>query len=134
MTIEMTDELELTSKTISLEKENEISSIIKLFQFSNLNLIISNEKGEIFYGSNSFSSLSGFFVKELTRKNLDQVLNKKFDAFEIAEIEKESECYNAMRILKTKSGKEIGVTTYNSLLREFLSLYIVTILVPSPAM
>ena len=102
MTIEMTDELELTSKTISLEKENEISSIIKLFQFSNLNLIISNEKGEIFYGSNSFSSLSGFFVKELTRKNLDQVLNKKFDAFEIAEIEKESECYNAMRILNSK--------------------------------
>ena len=115
MTIEMTDELELTSKTISLEKENEISSIIKLFQFSNLNLIISNEKGEIFYGSNSFSSLSGFFVKELTRKNLDQVLNKKFDAFEIAEIEKESECYNAMRILKTKSGKEIGVTLYKLL-------------------
>lgn len=134
MTIELNDELELTSKTISFEMENEISSIIQLFQFSNLNLIISNEKGDIVFGSKAFSNLSGFFVKELVRMNLDQVLNKKFEDSELKEIEKEIECFSAMRILKTQTGKEIQVNTYNSILREFLNFYIVTILVPAPVM
>ena len=134
MTIEMKDELELTTNSTYLEKEKEVSTIIKLFQFSNLNLIISNEFGEIVFASKAFSNLSGFFVKELARKNLDQIFNKKFDTSEIAEIEKETECFSAMRILKTENGKEIRVNTYNTLLHDFLTTYIVTIIIPSPAM
>lgn len=134
MTIEMTDELELSAENRNLEREEEVSAIIKLFQFSNLNLLISNINGDIVYGTKSFSSLSNFSIKELARKNLDQILNKKFDEYEISEIEKESECFNAMRILKTKYGKEISVNTYNTLLHDFMANYIVTILIPSPTM
>ena len=42
MTIEMKDELELTTNSTNLEKEKEVSTIIKLFQFSNLNLYQTN--------------------------------------------------------------------------------------------
>ena len=71
MNLEMKDELELTATKRNSEKENEISEIIKLFQFSNLSLIISNAKGGIVFASNAFCNLSGFSVKELVRENLD---------------------------------------------------------------
>lgn len=129
----MRDELGL-STTRNRERENEISEIIKLFQFSNLNLIISNFNGEIVFGSNAFCTLSGFFVKELVRENLGTVLNKAFDASEIYAIEREAECFSAMRILRTRYGKEIKVNTYNTLLHEFLNTYVVTIVIPSPVM
>ena len=50
MNLEMKDELELSARTKNSEKENEISEIVKLFKFSNLNLIISNANGEIVFG------------------------------------------------------------------------------------
>lgn len=134
MNLEMKDELELTTTKKNIEKENEISEIIKLFQFSNLSLIISNSSGEIVFGSNAFCNLSGFSVKELVRENLEKVLNKKFNDAEISEIEKEAECFSAMRILQTKNRKGIRVNTYNTLLREFLNIYIVSIVIPSPIM
>jgi PAS domain S-box-containing protein len=134
MTIEMTDELELASPNLNQGKENEVSEIIKLFRFSNLNLIISNLNGEIVFASNSFCNLSGFYVKELVKLELDQVLNKKFDSNEIFEIERDIECFSATRTLRSRNGKNIQVNTYNSVLREFLNTYIVTIVVVAPAM
>ena len=134
MNLEIKDELETFSTRIDTDYKNEISDIIKLFRFSNLNLIISKPNGEIVFGSNSFCNFSGFYIKELVRENLDSILNKKFDDKEIFEIEREPECFSAMRILKTRSGKEISVNTYNTLLRDFLNTYIVTIVFPSPVM
>ena len=134
MNLEMKDELELSARTKNSEKENEISEIVKLFKFSNLNLIISNANGEIVFGSSSFCSLSGFYVKELVRENLKTIFNKKFDETEIDAIERDTECFSAMRILRARNGKEIPVNTYNTLLHDFLNLYIVSIVIPSPVM
>ena len=134
MNLEMKDELELSARTKNPEKENEISEIIKLFKFSNLNLIISNANGEIVFGSSSFCSLSGFYIKELVRENLKSIFNKKFDEREIDAIERDTECFSAMRILRARNGKEIPVNTYNTLLHDFLNLYIVSIVIPSPVM
>jgi hypothetical protein len=86
------------------------------------------------FGSSAFCNLSGFFVKELVRENLATILNKKFSTTEIYAIEREAECFSAMRILRTRSGNEIKVNTYNTLLQEFLNTYVVTIVIPSPVM
>ncbi len=134
MNLIIKDELELSPTSRNKEREIEISEIIKLFKFSNLSLIISNSNGEIVFASSAFCNLSGFFVKELVRENLATILNKKFDAKEIYAIERDAECFSAMRILQTRHGKEIKVNTYNTLLQEFLNVYVVTIVIPSPVM
>mgnify|MGYP000861636185 CR=1 FL=1 len=134
MNLEIKDELEYFSPNLDADYKNEISNIIKLFKFSNLNLLISKPEGQIVFGSNSFCNFSGFYIKELVRENLEGILNKKFDEQEIYAIEREPECFSAMRILKTRNKKEIRVNTYNTILREFLNTYIVTIVIPSPVM
>ncbi len=134
MTIQLKDELELSTQTVNFKKEIEISAILQLFQFSNLNLIISNREGDIIFGSNAFSNCSGYSIKEVTRKNLAQVFNQNFTESEIIEIEKDPECFSTFRILKTKSGKELQINTYNCILRDFLNVYIVSILIPATAM
>ena len=65
MTIQLKDELELSTQTVNFKKEIEISAILQLFQFSNLNLIISNREGDIIFGSNAFSNCSGYSIKEV---------------------------------------------------------------------
>ena len=66
--------------------------------------------------------------------NLKSIFNKKFDEREIDAIERDTECFSAMRILRARNGKEIPVNTYNTLLHDFLNLYIVSIVIFSPVM
>lgn len=132
MNLEMRDELELIDG--SYKKEEEISEIIKLFQFSNLSLLVSNQKGEVIFGSAAFCKMTGFYLKELVRENLGTILGKPFNEKELFQISRETECYSVRRTLLTKLGNKIEVNTYNSPLYEFLNTYIVTIIIPAPVM
>ncbi|HMV43723.1 MAG TPA: hypothetical protein PK079_16640 [Leptospiraceae bacterium] len=133
MNLELKDELELNTK-YKFGNEKEISEIIKLFQFSNLNLIISNPEGEIFFASNSFYLFSHYTVKEAIRENIETILGKSFDMFELEILKRELECFSVRRTLKTKWGKKIEVNTYSSILHEFQNIFIVTIIIPAPVM